>query len=471
MKKKILVAGLTFSLLAGAAIGFAACDDTHTHSLSSVEKKDATCTEAGYESYYKCSDCDKIFSDSKGETEISVPTAIPAAHKVTAVAQKDSTCTAEGTAAHYKCSECDTLFSDSEGKNVITSAGKLEKKAHTIEEVSKERPSCTEAGYEAHYKCTECETLFSDEEGKTVITEPTAIPAEHRIDEVPELKATCITAGYKAHYACSLCKELFADSEAKNKIEKPEEIPANGIHDYGFGYTSETAPVPEATGGTLSQKCKECGQAGEDITYKAGFTSASSATLAAKLDGAGTYYMSLGASGATFSYFGFRVTQAGTYKLSFTEVFSQDDTLTRAMTGLWIKEDGYATTSSGNLWSGIKYDWSTMSSVKPLVEKYKDKVTFEGNTPGTRATCNSITFTFEESDLGENGLYVVFDLSDKIINEEGKSQNPVEPGTFLIKFEAPETAEPEPPTPETPVDPQPVDPEESEEPKELTPEA
>ncbi len=272
MKKKILVAGLTFSLLAGAAIGFAACDDTHTHSLSSVEKKDATCTEAGYESYYKCSDCDKIFSDSKGETEISAPTAIPAAHKVTAVAQKDSTCTAEGTAAHYKCSECDTLFSDSEGKNVITSAGKLEKKAHTIEEVSKKRPSCTEAGYEAHYKCTDCETLFSDEEGKTVITEPTAIPAEHRIDEVPELKATCITAGYKAHYACSLCKELFADSEAKNKIEKPEEIPANGIHDYGFGYTSETAPVPEATGGKLQTKCIVCDKEGDEVAYEKGFS-------------------------------------------------------------------------------------------------------------------------------------------------------------------------------------------------------
>lgn len=467
MKKKILVAGLTFSLLAGAAIGFAACDDTHTHSLSSVEKKDATCTEAGYESYYKCSDCDKIFSDSKGETEISAPTAIPAAHKVTAVAQKDSTCTAEGTAAHYKCSECDTLFSDSEGKNVITSAGKLEKKAHTIEEVSKKRPSCTEAGYEAHYKCTDCETLFSDEEGKTVITEPTAIPAEHRIDEVPELKATCITAGYKAHYACSLCKELFADSEAKNKIEKPEEIPANGIHDYGFGYTSETAPVPEATGGKLQTKCIVCDKEGDEVAYEKGFSMKGKFPATAPiLENSGKYYVTLETGSTVFSWIKFKVSTAGTYKVSFTGVYS-DENLVRGMSGLWIQTKNYPVAPMNPLYT---LDWVTAANVQASVEKYRDKVEFEGNTPGKFSTMDSITFTFTEEDLAEGELFIMISLSDKVINEDGTMVNATNGCTYLIDFEAPEP-EPEPPTPETPVDPQPVDPEESEDPKELTPEA
>ena len=53
-------------------------DYTHTHSISHVEKKAAGCTEAGYEEYWTCSSCGKMFSDADGQNEISSPTVIPA---------------------------------------------------------------------------------------------------------------------------------------------------------------------------------------------------------------------------------------------------------------------------------------------------------------------------------------------------------------------------------------------------------
>lgn len=42
----------------------------HVHSLIHFEKIDATCTEDGFKEYYKCSTCNKMFSDGLGENEI-----------------------------------------------------------------------------------------------------------------------------------------------------------------------------------------------------------------------------------------------------------------------------------------------------------------------------------------------------------------------------------------------------------------
>ena len=48
------------------------------HTLEMVESRESTCTEAGYESYWNCSVCDKLFSDENGTTEIEEPTEIVA---------------------------------------------------------------------------------------------------------------------------------------------------------------------------------------------------------------------------------------------------------------------------------------------------------------------------------------------------------------------------------------------------------
>ena len=156
IKKHVVSIGLVVAMLLGSAFGFVGCgepeQETHTHSLALVSKKEATCTEAGYEAYYKCSGCDKLFSDKEGKNEISAPEAIAAAHKIEAVAKQDATCTVEGYEAYYKCSVCNTLFSDAEGKHTITAAISIPVTAHTIVEVAKKRPTCTEAGYEEHYK-------------------------------------------------------------------------------------------------------------------------------------------------------------------------------------------------------------------------------------------------------------------------------------------------------------------------------
>lgn len=47
-----------------------------SHNVTEVPKKDATCVEEGYEAHYKCTDCDKLFSDSQGTYVINAPVVI-----------------------------------------------------------------------------------------------------------------------------------------------------------------------------------------------------------------------------------------------------------------------------------------------------------------------------------------------------------------------------------------------------------
>ena len=46
------------------------------HDLKKIKAKTATCTEDGYEAYWTCENCGKLFSDEAGETEIDTPVTI-----------------------------------------------------------------------------------------------------------------------------------------------------------------------------------------------------------------------------------------------------------------------------------------------------------------------------------------------------------------------------------------------------------
>lgn len=48
------------------------------HNLIAHAKTEATCTAAGTEAYWECSDCGKLFSNAEGKKEISAPVVIPA---------------------------------------------------------------------------------------------------------------------------------------------------------------------------------------------------------------------------------------------------------------------------------------------------------------------------------------------------------------------------------------------------------
>ena len=237
--------------------------DANAHNLEKVNGTPATCTEAGVQDYWKCTRCNKLFSDAQGKNEITAPVTIPAmnhnwgdwyeviaateeseglerhdcknnpehyeerpipvlahTHELTKTEAKNATCTEDGNTAYWTCSKCHKLFSDKDGKNETTAEAVKIPAAHTITKVAAKAATCTEDGNQEHWECTVCHKLFSDKDGKNETTaEAVKIPAAHTLDKhVAEKPATCTAKGNVEYWQCKVCHKTFSDAAMTNEI-------------------------------------------------------------------------------------------------------------------------------------------------------------------------------------------------------------------------------------------------------------
>ena len=85
--------------------------ETHTHTLTKVESKAATCTEDGNVEYFKCSECGEMFADEAATTVTTLEEVrILKGHKPEFKAAVEATYFEEGTLEHYVCAKCGELF-------------------------------------------------------------------------------------------------------------------------------------------------------------------------------------------------------------------------------------------------------------------------------------------------------------------------------------------------------------------------
>ncbi len=219
---------------------------TISHTLTAVPAKDATCTEDGNTAYWKCSACEKWFSDENGTTEITdkdsvvkkatghTPSAAwsydgahhwhvcttcsevldKAAHSGgTATCSAQATCEACGqkygattehdyqwnhdAAQHWKeCSICGAI--DLENSKTNHTFGEWE----TVTD-----STCTATGTKKH-TCTGCD--YSE----TGVIEKKAHTTEHhdRVDP------TCTTTGSIEYWQCSACGKKFSDAACTTEV-------------------------------------------------------------------------------------------------------------------------------------------------------------------------------------------------------------------------------------------------------------
>ena len=165
--------------------------DTHTFGDWQTTEE-ATCSENGTR-VHTC-----IYCGFRVEEEIE------ASHDIEKVEAQRPTCTENGHTEYYKCKNCDKLFSNQEGTNEITeSTTILEKLGHNLVDVPEKTPTCNEPGWEAYKKC--------DREGcnYTEFYQIKEATGEHTWVEVEEEQylKTPATGSNRAEYyrSCSVC--------------------------------------------------------------------------------------------------------------------------------------------------------------------------------------------------------------------------------------------------------------------------
>lgn len=167
MKKKITAIIISAAVLICAVIGIVVvCKSCkHEHEIYAVAAKEGTCTENGNAAYYACRTCDKIFSDEKGENEISRDSVIVTGHKLKEVAGVPATCVDEGTVAYYECSVCGKKFTDEKATETIELSGiRIAPLGHMVEKIAAKEMDCRTLtnGNKEYYVCINdhCEKKF-----------------------------------------------------------------------------------------------------------------------------------------------------------------------------------------------------------------------------------------------------------------------------------------------------------------------
>ena len=167
-KKKVTVlAGLSLCILS-TCLAFTACGGGKEHNIKEIQAKTATCTEAGNEHYYMCTDegCGKIFSDAECKNEIKLEDVVKPAlgHDPQKVEAESATCTTDGHETYYDCSRCDLNFADAAGTQILADEDIfIAKYDHDqLREVQKTAPTLQEDGNVYHWHCDRCDKDFTN---------------------------------------------------------------------------------------------------------------------------------------------------------------------------------------------------------------------------------------------------------------------------------------------------------------------
>ena len=190
-------------------------NEEHTHNLTLVAAKAATCTTAGNSAYYTCDGCDKWFADATGSVEITDKTSvkIPAPGHTTGTEWKS-----DDTNHWHECSRChdkkDEAAHDYGSDNVCDTCGyyKTVPHTHNLTLVAAKAATCTEGCKEAYYKCEGCGKFYEDVLGTKEITDLASWGNIAKIAHTTKqtvTKATPTANGKIVNY-CSVCKKTLS---------------------------------------------------------------------------------------------------------------------------------------------------------------------------------------------------------------------------------------------------------------------
>ena len=142
-------------------------NEEHTHNLTLVAAKAATCTAAGNSAYYTCDGCDKWFADATGSVEITDKTSV----KIPATGHTAGTEWKSDDTNHWH--ECTVA-----GCGVIIESTKS---AHTAGEWIVDTPATATTAGTKHKECTVCHRVLETQTIPSMGTELKIIAVDNQI--------------------------------------------------------------------------------------------------------------------------------------------------------------------------------------------------------------------------------------------------------------------------------------------------
>ena len=218
-------------------------NEEHTHNLTLVAAKAATCTTAGNSAYYTCDGCDKWFADATGSVEITDKTSVeiaPLNHDWNAPAytwNADNTvCTATRTCkrdAGHKETATATVTSAQTKAPTCTAKGETTytvafteawantqtKTVDNIAALGHDWSTAWTGDSTGHWhKCTRCDattTKAAHDYGSDNVCDTCGyyktVPHTHNLTLVAAKAATCTEGGKEAYYKCEGCGKFYED--------------------------------------------------------------------------------------------------------------------------------------------------------------------------------------------------------------------------------------------------------------------
>ena len=193
------------------------------HALVTIPEKEATCSEAGWDSYQNCSNCDY--------TTYTTDTLQPKKnHKTIVIPGTPATCTESGLKDGRMCGLCGAVTREQAEIEPLN-----HKKTITLEGYE---ATCTTDGLTEGEKCAYCSLVFKKQE---------VIPAGHTEAELTGYEPMCEKPGLTDGMMCGVC----------GKITKAQEvIPATGHTPVTLEGKAATCT---ANGLSEGQTCGDCG--------------------------------------------------------------------------------------------------------------------------------------------------------------------------------------------------------------------
>ncbi len=218
-------------------------NEEHTHNLTLVAAKAATCTTAGNFAYYTCDGCDKWFADATGSVEITDKTSVeiaPLNHDWNAPAytwNADNTvCTATRTckrdAGHKKTATATVTSAQTKaptctakGETTYTAAfteawaNTQTKTVDNIAALGHDWSTAWTGDSTGHWhKCTRCDattTKAAHDYGSDNVCDTCGyaktVTHTHNLTLVAAKAATCTEGGKEAYYKCEGCGKFYED--------------------------------------------------------------------------------------------------------------------------------------------------------------------------------------------------------------------------------------------------------------------